>query len=99
MFNKNQEILLLEKYLLYHTNKFIVSLLIICILDANLTDAQSVGVCYGQIGNGLPSEQDVINLYKKNGITRMRIYSPNPAILRALKGTNIELILDVPNDS
>ncbi|KAJ0612587.1 putative glucan endo-1,3-beta-D-glucosidase [Helianthus annuus] len=29
----------------------------------------------------------------------MRIYAPNQAILRALGGTNIELILDVPNDS
>ncbi|KAF5823205.1 putative glucan endo-1,3-beta-D-glucosidase [Helianthus annuus] len=29
----------------------------------------------------------------------MRIYAPNQATLRALGGTNIELILDVPNDS
>nr|GEX23606.1 glucan endo-1,3-beta-glucosidase-like [Tanacetum cinerariifolium] len=47
---------------------------------------------------GLPSEQDVVNLYRRNGITRMRIYDPNQATLRALGGTNIELILDVPND-
>ncbi|KAI3683293.1 hypothetical protein L1987_83796 [Smallanthus sonchifolius] len=63
------------------------------------SDAQSVGVCFGQIGDGLPSEQDVVNLYRRNGITKMRIYAPNAATLRALGGTNIELILDVPNDS
>ncbi|GJS72326.1 Toll/interleukin-1 receptor domain-containing protein, partial [Tanacetum coccineum] len=58
--------------------------------------AQSVGVCYGQIGNGLPSEQDVVNLYQRNGINRMRMYGPNPAALQALSGTNIDFILDVP---
>ncbi|KAI7739450.1 hypothetical protein M8C21_003948 [Ambrosia artemisiifolia] len=63
------------------------------------TDAKSVGVCYGQIGDGLPSEQDVVNLYKRNGITKMRIYGPNQAVLRALGGTRIQLILDVPNES
>ncbi|MDG6100263.1 hypothetical protein EXU34_22680, partial [Alteromonas sp. ZYF713] len=35
---------------------------------------------------------------KNNRITRMRIYGPDPDTLRALGGTNIELILDVPNN-
>nr|XP_043610746.1 glucan endo-1,3-beta-glucosidase-like [Erigeron canadensis] len=62
------------------------------------SDAQSVGVCNGRVGNNLPSPQAVVDLYKRSGITRMRIYDPHPETLRALGGTNIELILDVPND-
>ncbi|KAI3738125.1 hypothetical protein L2E82_28144 [Cichorium intybus] len=62
------------------------------------TDAQSVGVCYGRDGDGLPSQQDVVSLYRNNGITRMRIYDPDQATLQALKGTNIELMIGVPND-
>ncbi|KAK1426439.1 hypothetical protein QVD17_15111 [Tagetes erecta] len=62
-----------------------------------ITDAQSVGVCNGRVGNNLPSPQAVVNLYRANGITRMRIYDPHAATLQALSGTNIELILDVPN--
>ncbi|KAL7616978.1 hypothetical protein Lser_V15G01901 [Lactuca serriola] len=62
-------------------------------------DAQSVGVCYGRNGDGLPSQQDAVNLYRSNGITRMRIYDPDQATLQALKGTNIELMIGVPNDA
>ncbi|KAI4313385.1 hypothetical protein L6164_026372 [Bauhinia variegata] len=64
----------------------------------NFTAAQ-IGVCYGADGNNLPSKQEVIDLYKSVGISRMRIYNPDEATLQALKGSNIELILGVPNDS
>ncbi|GJT36174.1 glucan endo-1,3-beta-glucosidase-like protein [Tanacetum coccineum] len=63
------------------------------------TDAQSVGVCYGQNGDGLPSEQDVVTLYRNNDITKMRIYDPSQPTLQALKGSNIELMIGVPNDA
>ncbi|XP_047968552.1 glucan endo-1,3-beta-glucosidase-like [Salvia hispanica] len=56
-----------------------------------------VGVCNGRLGNNLPSERDVVELYKANGIKRMRIYDPNANTLAALNGSDIELILDVPN--
>ncbi|KAG6671300.1 hypothetical protein I3843_Q002500 [Carya illinoinensis] len=64
-----------------------------------LTGAQSVGVCYGRNGNNLPSEADVINLYKSNGIGRMRIYEPNQPTLNALRGSNIELIIGILNNN
>ncbi|KAM7468912.1 hypothetical protein LguiA_007095 [Lonicera macranthoides] len=66
--------------------------------DLNNIYGQSIGVCYGKDGNNLPPEQDVINLYNSKGIGKMRIYSPDPKTLQALRGTNIELILGVPDD-
>ena len=61
--------------------------------------AQSIGVCYGQIGDNLPSEQEVIKLYQTNGIGKMRIYWANQVVLEALRGSNIELIMDVPRET
>ncbi|KAK6802608.1 hypothetical protein RDI58_000393 [Solanum bulbocastanum] len=66
--------------------------------NVQMTGAYSnIGVCYGKIANNLPSDQDVINLYKANGIKKMRVYYPDTNVFNALKGSSIEIILDVPN--
>ncbi|XP_055818840.1 glucan endo-1,3-beta-glucosidase A-like [Solanum dulcamara] len=75
---------------------FIASLLLVGLL-IQMTGAQPIGVCYGKIANNLPSDQDAINLYNANGIKKMRIYYPDANVFKALKGSNIEIILDVPN--
>lgn len=63
-----------------------------------LTGVESVGVCYGGNGNNLPTKQAVVNLYKSNGIGKIRLYYPDEGALQALRGSNIEVILAVPND-
>ncbi|KAJ1266059.1 hypothetical protein BS78_08G121900 [Paspalum vaginatum] len=69
--------------------------LLVGVLAASIpTAVQSIGVCYGTHGTGLPSAADVVQLYRSNGIAGMRIYSPDATILEALRGSGIDLIVD-----
>nr|CDM85343.1 unnamed protein product [Triticum aestivum] len=78
---------------------FSVALALLGVLLASIpTTVQSIGVCYGVNGDGLPSASDVVQLYQSNGITGMRIYFPDANALQALSGSNIGLIVDVANE-
>lgn len=55
-----------------------------------------VGVCNGRLGSNLPCPEAVVALYKQNNITKMRLYDPHPPTLQALGGTDIELMVGIP---
>lgn len=59
---------------------------------------RGIGINYGLLGNNLPPPVQVVELLQSRSINRIHIFDPNDAVLRALKGSNIEVILGVRNE-
>nr|GME02382.1 glucan endo-1,3-beta-glucosidase, acidic-like [Ipomoea batatas] len=72
--------------------------ILLLIVLFHIAGVQSIGVCFGRLGNDLPSVTETINLYQRNGIRALRLYEPDTNVFEALRGRNIDVILDVPND-
>ncbi|CAF1849733.1 hypothetical protein Bca4012_031409 [Brassica carinata] len=82
----------------HHRSDCLVSVpLLLLILSFLLASFFDTAVCYGKIGNNLPRPADVVAFYGQRNIRQMRLYDPDQEVLTALRGSNFELLLDVPN--
>lgn len=72
-------------------------LLVVTLAGFRIEVGESIGVCYGRLGDNLPSERDVVDLYKSNNIGQIRLYAPDQSVLNALRGSNLDVLLGVPN--
>lgn len=57
-----------------------------------------VGINYGQLGNNLPSPSQSVKLIQSLKAKRVKIYDANHEILAALKNTEIQVSIMVPNE-
>ncbi|KAK6163726.1 hypothetical protein DH2020_000590 [Rehmannia glutinosa] len=57
-----------------------------------------IGVCYGELGNNLPTPPKSIQLIQKLNAQRIKIYGTNPKILKSIQGTDLQISIMVPND-
>ncbi|XP_025673173.1 glucan endo-1,3-beta-glucosidase-like [Arachis hypogaea] len=78
---------------------FFLGLLLSIGLEFIAAQSPEPGICYGVNGNNLPSKKETIDIFKSNGITKIRIYFPDAEALEALRGSNIELTADVAKES
>ncbi|KAH0884712.1 hypothetical protein HID58_060808 [Brassica napus] len=86
------------KNMSHHRSDCLVSVpLLLLILSFLLASFFDTAVCYGKIGNNLPRPADVVAFYGQRNIRQMRLYDPDQEVLTALRGSNFELLLDVPN--
>ncbi|XP_058187164.1 probable glucan endo-1,3-beta-glucosidase A6 [Rhododendron vialii] len=56
-----------------------------------------LGICYGQLGNNLPSPSESVQLLKTLKPKAVKLYDANPQILNALRGQNLQVSIMVPN--
>ncbi|XP_073153541.1 lichenase-like [Henckelia pumila] len=74
----------------------LIILIGLCLLFSPLADGQT-GVCYGILGSNLPPPTEMVSLCQQHGIRSVRIYDPNPEILQALSGSQISVMVGIPN--
>jgi len=70
--------------------------LVLCYL-AILGDSKNIGIFYGDDSDHLPDPKEAVKIFKQHGIGKIRLFMPNPTIQEALRGSNIDLMLGVPN--
>ncbi|KAG8074162.1 hypothetical protein GUJ93_ZPchr0006g44984 [Zizania palustris] len=64
----------------------------------HLATSQSfIGVNYGTIADNLPPPASTASLLKSTSIGKVRLYEPQPSLVAALAGSNISVLLGVPN--
>ncbi|CAH9116308.1 unnamed protein product [Cuscuta epithymum] len=63
--------------------------------DANISNI--VGLCYGQLGNNLPTPTGSLDVIRQLKAKRVKLYDANPDILKALRNTDIQVSIMVPN--
>lgn len=65
---------------------------------SSATFSPKVGLNYGTLGNNLPHPSQSVKLIKSLNAGRVKLYSPDPEILNALKGTGLQVSIMVPNE-
>ncbi|KAK9069029.1 hypothetical protein SSX86_013145 [Deinandra increscens subsp. villosa] len=77
---------------------FLIPLFCFLFSPSHADIAAKPGVNYGQLGNNLPPPHKSVELIKSLKAGRVKIYDANPRILQALKNTDIQVSVMVPNE-
>ncbi|EHA8590866.1 glucan endo-1,3-beta-glucosidase 7 [Cocos nucifera] len=56
-----------------------------------------IGVNYGEVADNLPPPEATAKLLQSTSISKVRLYGADPAMLRALAGTNISVVIGAAN--
>jgi hypothetical protein len=63
------------------------------------SDPGKIGICHGRVGSNLPTPSAAAALLRQNGVTKARLFLPDPAVLPAFAAAGIDLTVGVPNEN
>ncbi|GAB2287541.1 hypothetical protein Dimus_021916 [Dionaea muscipula] len=74
-----------------------VLILALIIFNSALAEAE-IGVNWGTLSAHRLSPRTVVDLLKENRIRKVKIFDADPDVLRALKGSGIQVMIGIPNE-
>eukprot|EP01018_Ginkgo_biloba_P025454 Gb_30518 [translate_table: standard] len=73
-------------------------LFILLIWASNFAVQGDIGVNWGTISSHRLTPHIVVKLLQANNIMKVKLFDADPMILQAIMGTNIQVIVGIPND-
>lgn len=78
-------------------NRLLLNIYTLLSLYSSATAQSYIGVNYGQVADNLPPPDATVRLLQSTTISKVRLYGADPAIIKALAGTSISLVIGVGN--
>ncbi|KAI0527190.1 hypothetical protein KFK09_002789 [Dendrobium nobile] len=76
---------------------FTMAMLLFSFFFSSASSQSFIGVNYGQVADNLPPPSATIQLLRSTTVGKIRLYGADPAILRALAGTQISAVIGAAN--
>ncbi|KAI3724935.1 hypothetical protein L1987_64703 [Smallanthus sonchifolius] len=81
-----------------HNSSFLWALIIIFMLNINISSVQGLGFNWGTRASHPLSPNIVVKLMKDNGFNKVKLFEAEPWVLDALRNSGIQVMLGIPND-
>lgn len=84
--------------MLQPTLTLLFSLLFLCCLSLPMAAESAIGVNWGTLSSHRLKPSTVVNLLRDNKISKVKLFEADPAILKALMGSAIQVMVGIPNE-